>query len=335
MRVKLLIATVDTEYADLISDYISEHHADIIEVSVCSTPEGLNDAVPKRKYDVALIDTMLIENAETNAIHLPMLLWSEHDNALKTAMELSKINKYQRVSKIVAIVLEEYAKVSGNRYGSDKRSTNITAVWSPAGGVGKTTVALAYAASCALKEKEVFYLNLETFSSIPGYFPENSKSISTVFEMLENPEGNVKMLIQGTCCRESGITYLCSPDNYDDMCILSADNVKELVTSCAQLTDELVIDLSCLCDFRTRQVFDIADKVLIVTESTSSSTAKLAQFTSQNNVFESIREKAILVANKGAVISENAAGALISLPLVQSNSTEEIYKALSENSFKS
>jgi len=335
MRVKMLIATVDTEYAGLISDYISEHHTDIIEVSVCSTSECLKNTVSKRKYDVALIDTKLIEDTDTSLIHLPMLLWSEHDKSIKTTIELSKIHKHQRISKIAAAVLEEYAKVSGSRFGSDKRSANITAVWSPAGGVGKTTVALAYAASCASEEKEVFYLNLETFSSIPGYFRENNKSISTVFEMLENPEGNVKMLIQGTCCRESGITYLCSPDNYDDMCILSAGNVKELVTSCAQLTDELVIDLSCLCDFRTRQVFDIADKVLIVTGPTSSSTAKLAQFISQNNVFESIREKAILVANKGAVISENAAGALISLPLVQSNSTEEIYKALSENSFKS
>ena len=331
MRVKMLIATIDAEYAGLISDNISECHADAIEVSDCSTLEGMQEAVSKRRYDVALIDAELIKNVDIQSIHLPLLLWSENETE-DVPEQLMRVRKYQRISSIVAAVLELYAKVSKNRHGLDSRSANITAVWSPAGGVGKTTVALAYAASNVSEDKEVFYLDLEAFSSVPGYFGKNGKSISAVFEMLDNHEGNVKMFVQGICCRENGVTYLCGPDNYDDMCILSNENINELIKSCAELADELVIDLSCVCDARTRQVFEIADKVLIVTEPSISAVAKLAQFASQNNVFESIREKVTLVANKGAVINEPFADSVISFPFVQS-SDAAVIQALSESGF--
>ena len=333
MRVKLLIATSDTEYAKLLSDHISENHADCIEISVCNTSECLQETLPSRRFDAALIDAALIESADLSSIRLPMLLWSEHEAAAEATGELVRMNKHQRISKIVAAVLERYAKISNSRHGSDSKIANITTVWSPAGGVGKTTVALAYASAKISDDKKVFYLNLEDFSSVPGYFSENGKSISTVFEMLDNNDGNVKMLIQGICNRENGITYLCSPDNYDDMCILTPENITELSASCAELADELVIDLSSACDARTRQAFEVADKVLIVTEPTITAKAKLAQFTSQNDVFEGIKEKAVFVANKGAVINETLTEHIISFPLVQSTDASEVYKALSEISF--
>jgi len=332
MRVKMLIATADAEYARLISDYISEHYAGIVEVSVCGTAELLRGALSKRKYDVALLESQLTENADMNSIDLPLQLWSEDETAC-TEPEIGKISKYQRISSIVASILERYAGVSKQRHSPDSKTAGITAVWSPAGGVGKTTVALAYALSNVNDGKEVFYLNLEAFSSAPGYFADNSKSISAVFEMLDNTGGNVKMFVQGICSRENGITYLCSPDNYDDICILSNDNIKELIAACSQLADELVIDLSCSCDSRTRQVLDTADKVLLVTEQTIPADAKLTQFVSQNNVFEDIKEKITLVANKGAEIHKPFAESTIYLPYVHSTNAVDVYRALSGNSF--
>jgi len=328
----MLIATTDAEYAVLLSDYISEHHADTIEVSVCSTLECLNEVLPKQRFDVALMDKSMVEAADKSSIKQPMLLRVENEAAVDTP-DMESVCKYQRISSIIASVLERYARVSKNRISSDSRNTNITAVWSPTGGVGKTTVALAYAMSKVSEETEVFYLNLETFSSQSGYFCESGKSISVVFEMLDSHEGDVKMLIQGICCRESGITYLCSPSNYDDICILSSEDVKELVTSCAQLADELVIDMSSVCDKLTRQIFDIADKVLIITEPTLTARTKMIQFATQNDVFESIKEKIILVANKGAEIHSPIVETAVFLPYVQSGNAIDVYKTLSKSNF--
>jgi len=331
MRVKLVIATVDILYAKLISDNISEFHADKIDVCICNALEGLQEALSKHSFDVALIDPVMIAYADTSSVSLPLLLWSENDPADALPEGLGKINKYQRISSIVASVLERYAKVSKSKYDPDSRKANITAVWSPSGGAGKTSVAMAYALSKADDEKEVFYLNLEDFTSVPGYLNGNGKSISSVFEMLENHDGNTKMLIQGVSCRDNGITFICGPDNYEDMCILSNENVHELVNACAGLTDELVIDLSSSCDARTRKVFELADSVLLVAGQTATAKTKLSQFISQNNVFETIREKAALVANKGATIRETVTDMTISLPNVQAGDEMEVCKILSQS----
>jgi len=329
----MLIATIDMTYAGLLSEYISEHYPDTIEVSVFNGSQGLQETVSARRYDVALFDTASLKEVKTMTVHLPLLLWSEHE-ADDTSIEIGKVHKYRRISSIVADVLEHYAKVTGSRRASGSQSANITVVWSPAGGVGTTTVALAYASSLAQEGKEALYLNLETFSSIPAYFSNSGKSISTVFEMLESNRGDVKMLLQGIRCNESNIKYLCGPDNYDDISILSTENIFELVTICGEITEELVIDLSCACDARTRQVFELADKVLLTTDPTLQAQVKLAQFISQNNVFESIKEKTTLVGNKGALINKPPTSSLVHLPVVHSSDPASVYKSLSETGFK-
>jgi len=355
MRVKMLIASCDVTYTELISDYISNNYPDILEISVCNDLQGLRETLSLRRYDVALMDTEFIKSAEPGSVKLPLVLWSgaEHESEDETALEpgfvsgleagselrfrsgsdglseqLPGISKYQRISSIVTDVLEQYAKISGKRCDPDSKAANITAVWSPAGGVGKTTVALAYAASGAEDGKDVFYLSLESFSSVPVFFSERGKSISTVFNLLDDCEGNVKMLLQGIRCRESGVSYLCEPDNFDDICILSEENIIELVTSCARITDELIIDLSSICDKNTRRVFELADRVLLVTEPSVTAQAKLSQFTSQNTVFEGIREKTTLVANKGATANDLDIERVLSLPYIQTTDASVVYKTL-------
>jgi len=335
MKIRLLIATCDTDYAERLSGYISVHCEDTIDVCVCKVLETLSEALSTQKHDVALMDVKMLGSVDTSSIHLPLLLWSEDEPADDVPEWIKAIPKYQRISSIVTGILEHYAKVSKNKTGLNPETANITAMWSPTGGVGKTTVALAYAASKVKEGRQVLYLNLEAFSSVPAYFGEKGKSISSVFEMLERHEGNVKMLIKGICCCEDGISYLCSPDNFDDIYALSAENVTELVSSCADVTDELIVDLSCECDSRTRQIFELSDKVMLVTDPTVAAQTKLSQFVSQNSIFDIIQEKTMLVANKGAAINSPPGGAVISLPLVQSTETSAVYKALSVSGFSS
>lgn len=343
MRIRTLIATTDTRYTSHISEYIAEHHADTMEISVCSTDKQLQKILSEKNFDVALMDSSLIRNADFKTVNLPMLLWTNNAGEDVPAT-IRKIRKHRRISLTVADILEEYATITDNPKFSSNTSCGITAVWSPSGGVGKTTVALAYAASKTLSGKEVLYLNLETFSAAPVYFNERGKSISAVFEMLEGDTGNTKMLIQGISVCESGIRHLGTPDNFDDICILSPENVQELITCSTGVADELVIDLSGTCDSRTRQVFELVDKVLLVTDCSDTAKAKLSQFISQSNVFESIKTKIIPVANKTTQEGINSLSCdaltpltelkpFINLPHIPTNDAQLIYKTLAKNDF--
>ncbi|MCL2391202.1 MAG: hypothetical protein FWC66_01175 [Oscillospiraceae bacterium] len=331
MRTKLLIASADVGYAEHLSNYISEHYRSTIEVSMFRTQKSLADLPENQRFDAALFDVDLLEGFDTSRIVLPVLLVSEDAEESTGFENFETISKYQRISAIVSELLSKCAKITKYSGDPDSNNANITAVWSPSGGVGKTTVALSYAASRAAVGKRVLYLNLEPFSSVPAYFNDSGKSISAAFEMLENAQGNLQMLIRGICQqdREAGVAYFCRPENFDDMYALSSDNIAELTTVCAGVTEELVVDMSCVCDWRTRKVFELVDTIFIVTDKTTTAQVKLSQFLSQHNVFESIKEKVTLVANKGAAVSMEVDGAIWKLPWVSSSDPKTVYKTLS------
>ncbi|MCL2424923.1 MAG: hypothetical protein FWD05_01145 [Oscillospiraceae bacterium] len=329
MRIKLIVATEDINYSKQISDNISEFHADAIEISISNSAKGVQEMLSKRNYDVALADTLLINDINTDSVNMPLLLCSENDCFTNIPEGVGIINKHQRISSIVAVVFEQYAKISKGR-NINSGTTNITTVWSPAGGVGKTSIAIAYALSQVVDGKNVFYLNLEDFSSASTYLSESGKSISSVFELLENHDGNINMLIQGIRCHDKGIAYLCAPDNFEDVSILSSENINELIVACAELSDELIIDLPCTYDVRTKKAFELASKVLIVTDGSTTADAKLTQFVSQSNAFENIRSKITFVGNKDAVIDKPFVESIISLPFVQSHNENVVCETLSK-----
>lgn len=334
MRIKLAIATSETDYSEHLSSYISQHYSDIMDVIVCSTSNSLDDALAHHKFDAALLEQSFIfeaTEADLRVITLPLVLIGDTEEDTKPILELKGIRKYQRISSIVADLFEHLAKISKHSRNLISGKANITAFWSPSGGVGKTAVALAYAIRKSAEARQVLYLNLETFSSVPAYFYESGKSISTVFEMLESDEGDIKMIIRSICKQDQsvGVSYFCKPENFDDMHTLSADNIAELTSGCAGITEELVIDMSCACDWKARKIFELADQIMIVTDPSVTSEVKLLQFISQHNVFESISEKLTIIANKGAATEKVNDNAILHLPLITSNDPMEVCKMLS------
>jgi hypothetical protein len=333
MKIKLLIATADHDYAEHLSNVLAEKHADAFEVAVSSTAAQLDDLLAARKFDVALLDASFIAGADFSAVRLALVLRDESGPLAGPAGDLRKIRKYRRISSIAGDILANYAEEFGATDGVAAKKAHITAVWSPAGGVGKTTVALAYATRKAADGKQVLYLDLEHFSSTPLYFAETGPSISSIFEKLDGAAG---LLVRGIRQLDSGtgVAYFCHAENYDDLNILTAEDIAALMAACSAGTDELVIDLPCLCDERVRRILDFADRVLLVTDNTTTARAKLRQFMSQHNVFERVRAKTALIANKGAPGGESPVDTVIGLPLVPAGDAVAVYKALSGNRFE-
>jgi len=331
MKISLLIASGDDDYTEHLSGVLSERYKDAFYVSVCRSSQNLRELLAVSGFDAALLEPPLANGIDLSPVRLPVMLWDDSASGTGVQQEELVIRKYQRISSIAAYILEYYAKISADEFDPGAGRAYITAVWSPAGGVGKTTVAVAQALKQSSAGKNVVYLNMEHFSSSPAYFDDDGRSISSVFEMLEKNTGNLKMLIQAIIRKDadSGIHYFRGPENYDDVNILSEEDASALLTACAGVTEELVVDLPSSCDVRTRQVFRLADRVLLVTDQSSASAAKLRQFVSQHSVFEQFKSKLVLVANKGSAYSDHEFAEAISLPLAQSADPATVSKALS------
>lgn len=332
MKIKLLVAASERDYAEHLSRVLSEKHTDTFDVSICTSVASFQDMLDRRCFDVVLVDEAFCDGVNMNNARLVLMLWditqeNEHRNGY------GWLKKYQRISSLIGGIFEVYSEISQNCDCSGSSKSKIISVWSPAGGVGKTTAALAYAARKVADGKSSIYLNLENFSSTPVYFNNVSKSISSAFEKLDI---NVALYLRGISKTDSdsGITYFAAPTNYDDINILTADDMASLTTACASIADELVVDLPSVCDERVRRVFDISDYVLIVVDGSDTSMAKLRQFLNQHNVYDRIKEKCVLVSNKGSNYRDTGIDRVVSLPYVQTNNAGAVYKSLSANRFE-
>ena len=329
MKIKLLIAAGDRDYAEYLSNHLSEKYADTFEVSVFSAMEHFTESVEINKYDAILMEPEFASLIDFGSAPLSLVLWDDSYGAADNIEDYYKIPKYQRISSIVRNVLENYAYFNVSDSDFETGKIRVTAVWSPQGGVGKTTVSLAYAANATLSGKKTVYLDLENFSSTSVYFSENGKSISRVFEKLDS---DLRMLIK--CIRQkdedSGIHYFCGPDNYNEINALTPESIETLVKACARGADELVIDLSSQCDEWVQRVFDLAHNLLLVCDSSIAAGMKLEQFMNQHDVAERIRMKSVLVNNKDAKIKQRWIDKTIMLPLVQSKDPIFVYKTLAD-----
>ena len=308
MKIRLLIASSDGTYANHLSRVLAEKHAEVFEVSICSSEERMQEVLSNHRFDAALLERQFLDCADLREVRLPLELWDDASAFRAEAGKYPPIRKYQRISSIIRDVLAQYAAISSNKEVFGNSQAHITAVWSPAGGSGKTTTALAYAAQ-----------------KVAG-----GKSISSLFEKLDS---NIELLLQSVRQQDSdsGIYYFCQPENYDDINILTTADVMDLIDGCARGSDELVIDLSSICDEKTCEILKMADTVFVVLDASRTDKAKWEQFRTQNDVYERIRSKTVLVANRGAQADNAADAATICLPYVQSANPVVVYKTLYVN----
>lgn len=336
MKIKLIIASGDRDYAEHLSRVLADRYADVFEVGVCSVPAQWAELLAGGGCDAALLEPEFARSCPLKNVRLPLLLRDESASGVMGLEELEQVEKYQRISSIAGSVLEGYAQFSAGIADLRKNRGHVTVVWSPAGGTGKTTVALAYAARKAADGEHATYLSLEDFCSVPAYFPgadHEKKSISTVFEKLE---ADVPMLLKGILQQDSGsgVAYFCGPNNYDDINILTDEDLDTLIQGCLANTRELVVDLSSRCDGRTKKIFDLADTVLIVSDGSPAAQAKLRQFMSQHNIAQQIRDKAVLVNNRGAKDRVDGLARMVQLPFVRGADAVSVYKTLSGSAFE-
>jgi RecA/RadA recombinase len=330
MKIKLLIATSDMGYQEHLTKILWEKYEDAFEISVCSSTDRVKSL---NRYDAALLEPDFLSLVTPGSACFPLVLWDGLTDLPESAKDMEVIRKYQRISVMTGEILSKYAEFGTGANKLNYDGARITAVWSPAGGVGKTTVAVALAASKSAAGKQAVYFNLENFTSSPIYFAESGKSISTVFEKLDS---NIHILLTGIRQKdsESGVIYYCAPDNYDDINELTVDDVENLVKACASRVDELVVDLSSSCDARVRKVLDMADTVLLVCDNSSTSQAKLRQFYEQHNVWHQVEMKSVLVNNKGAAMP-SAGLKTVYMPLITASSDPvAVYKTLAGGKFE-
>lgn len=292
-KIHLIIADADEAYVDCIVNYIANNYSHRFQVNSFTEQQYLSDYISSNEKDV---DILLICNEwYTNPIlkdKIGTIIILSEGMLTDEAIDYKVINKYQRGDKLVSSILNCFAEANPNKcYISDKeKKTKLIAVYSPIGGVGKTSITVASSIKSAEDGKSVFYLNLENIQSTSNFFDcENCKSISNVLYYIKEKKKNITMKIEGVRCIDSqyNIHYFSPPDSCIDLNEMSIDEVQYLLDKLkgSKDYDEIFIDMSSNLDEKNVAVLNTSDEIILVVEQGDMAMTKMNLFMAELDMF--------------------------------------------------
>ncbi|MGE5678936.1 MAG: AAA family ATPase [Pseudomonadota bacterium] len=270
-RLNLVIADADEAYTRGLSEYISSFHSSAFSVS-CFTRDDAFCEVMKKKppADILLVSPEFYEiSAGYDCIRLRLLL---SDGSLEQEYQgFQPIDKFNTGEKLLSEIMHLYSAVDSVKAKSpgQSKTARIISLYSPAGGAGKTTIAVSMAVQSSDKDKRTFYLSLESVQSTGTFFDTNStRNLSYVFYYLKEKSGNFPMRLEGIKLRDSGsgVDYFSPPENLHEYGEIDADDLEKLINGikCMGCYDYIIIDMPCAFDKKSQRVFSLCDHIIMV-----------------------------------------------------------------------
>ncbi len=277
-KIKLVIADEDGHYVDALSDYLIASYSHVFQTRVYTGKAALLDYLNHlditegQGIDVLLVTREMLDRRKgLNFAGVLMFLSESVERFSAEAEKTETVYKYQCGEKLAARVLQAYSAVHPEkRFAADgSKRTRVISVYSPAGGTGKTTIALGCAMQAAWEGKKVFYLNLETFPGVGLFWKEHDgQNLSNVYYYLKNDRYDLKRVIEAAKCREplSGIYYFNPSDS-------ALDYEEDLSTGLRLLLEELringwydliFVDMSSGLNKNNLAVLEESDRILNV-----------------------------------------------------------------------
>ena len=143
----------------------------------------------------------------------------------------------------------------------------VVAVFSPKGGVGRTTIAvnLAVASVTELNKKVVLVDGSSQFGDVAGLLNLDPKDKS-MFELVSNLEagGDADAVETYTVTHSSGVRVILAPPSPEMADVITSTGVKRVVEALRQRYELVVIDCAAWFNDATLGILDLADIVLVV-----------------------------------------------------------------------
>lgn len=306
-KINIVLTDTDELYLNRLADYLIEK-AESFNVSSFNSPTILNDFLANKnnKVDILIIPLDFVNDSIKKLDITAKIILSEGEYDKLEGFEY--VNKYQKADKFISDILLIFAEKTGrtDAVSRGNKKTKMIALYSPVGGSGKTTLALALATLCAGSGFIVFYLNFEKLDSSRAFFTEAPHgNMSDIFLALKTPGSNLGLKIMSNRYSDpvNKINYFNSPDSAMEYNELSEAEVTRLITEFEVLGeyDLVFVDMNSAFDNYNLNILAGCDHILLPFCTDSLSLAKMAIFLNEFRLHErmgSLTPKIHLIANK-------------------------------------
>lgn len=300
MMVRIAVADENGEYLKRLVHVLEEYKD--LSLSVYTDKSSLETALVSRTFDILLFDSDLYDGQiALKKNTLTVMLLDEDKVVPETCRHFHKINKYQRISRIYRQILELYADICQDvRELMGQRPVISAAFYSPVGGSGKTTLALAAAAKLAMRGYRTFYINFEDVASEDCYLPQTGeKGVSELAGCLGS-ETNFPMKLQSLLqTKADNFYYLKHFDSPNDVYDLTEQEIGELLMEISRsgLFDYIIVDMGVALDAKAQSIFEHMQKIVLVEKSDAIAVHKMKCFMAQTHILNVYGQKMVRVLN--------------------------------------
>lgn len=307
----LVIGDPEEDYVEALVNYLSSEYSFSFKISyfteekyLFSYLSGLNG-----KVDILLISPIFYnENLPWDKVKTVILLTDGY--LMQKFKNCYVVNKYQRGDNLAARILSIYSEANPDEVNviKEQKTTKIIGVYSPIGGIGKTSIAIGLSMICAEKGLSVFYLNFEDFQSTPIFFDcISEENISHILFFLKAGNKNLGLKIEGVKIKDSqlNISYFAPPESLFEFDEITPEEFRCLIHQMKQLAlyDVIFVDMAVGLNTRNQVLFEICNEVLLIVGYDEISKVKIMSFRKELELLLKRRglnldEKLIPVLNK-------------------------------------
>ena len=303
---RVVLATQDELYCERIEEYILETKFPI-ELEVITDKEYFAFFSGQEKDGIVLVSSEFMDFATADFFQKQNVFILGKATGQET--KLKYINPYQKTDTFLREVLLKYSEITGEIafLSKKQREGRMISFYSPVGGCGKTTLALALASSLASQGKKVFYLNLDPFLEINSFMGEEEKGgfSNVLLSLKQNINNQSLMAISRNIKTEkkTKVFYFSDLENPCDLFEVGEEELRVFLNQMLQINqiDLLIIDLESSLTAQTKAVLELSDMIFIPVLDTAICTNKIESLTEAAEVsafFESILRKSTWILNQ-------------------------------------
>jgi len=235
-------------------DIIRKHLPEMVVVGLGATPEPLIESISAMAKDFPFLYLVALSDRTDSDLILRTIRAGAHDFLCKPVKEIDLRAAAEKASKLKAT-----RKESGGRGGK------ILSVFSNKGGNGTTTIAVNLAdALVRLTGKKVAVVDLVlAHGDVTMFFNVNSSY--SIMDLAKNAEKADYDFLHTLLVRHaSGVYILAEPPMIEDAEQISADQVRDVLSTLRSMFDYIIIDTPHQFDERTLTALEMSDIVLLV-----------------------------------------------------------------------
>jgi pilus assembly protein CpaE len=144
------------------------------------------------------------------------------------------------------------------------RETHIIAVYSPQGGVGKTTIATNIATELMKEGTKVLLIDGKFQFGDVGIFL-NLKPQTTILDLISEVDSLDMDLVDSVLVsHDSGLRVLLPPQRPEEAELVDPLKVKQLIEGLRGVFDFIILDMSTKLDGLALEIFDLAERIILV-----------------------------------------------------------------------